>query len=43
MEKFDGIKVYWDGTTLYSPLLKQKIVVPADCKFPIIPFEGELW
>jgi DNA ligase-1 len=43
MEKFDGIRVYWDGKQLYSQNSKYVLNVPQDCKFPNIPFEGELW
>jgi hypothetical protein len=43
MEKFDGVRVYWDGKNLHSKHSTSVIIVPPDCKFPNIPFEGELW
>jgi hypothetical protein len=43
MEKFDGIRVYWDGKRLYSKQLKTSIDIPQEFKFPSTPFEGELW
>jgi hypothetical protein len=42
MEKYDGVRVYWDGKALIS----KEINIPADmlnCELPFIPFEGELW
>jgi hypothetical protein len=43
MEKFDGIRVFWDGKRLQSKKLKFKIDVPSQYNFPTVPFEGELW
>jgi hypothetical protein len=42
MEKFDGVRVYWTGHTLFTRDLKTKIDIP-DIKMRSIPFEGELW
>jgi hypothetical protein len=43
MEKYGGVRVYWDGSTLLS----QYGDVPQDqlnCEpFPSMPFEGQLW
>ena len=40
----DGIRAYWDGTTLFSKHGK-KLKVPEDFTkdFPTIPLDGELW
>jgi hypothetical protein len=43
MEKFDGVRVYWDGSRLHALGLKTSIEVPKSCLFPSTPFEGELW
>jgi hypothetical protein len=43
MEKFDGVRVFWDGKRLYSKSPQVVIDVPSEWKFPTIPFEGELW
>jgi hypothetical protein len=43
MEKFDGVRVFWDGNHLYITNSKVKITVPQGIQFPSIPFEGELW
>jgi hypothetical protein len=43
MEKFDGVRMYWDGKHLFAKDSKTKITIPKDCAFPAIPFEGELW
>jgi hypothetical protein len=43
MEKFDGVRVFWDGKQLLSKSSGIKIDIPQDVKFPTIPFEGELW
>jgi hypothetical protein len=43
MEKFDGMRVFWDGRILYSADKKLAIQVPTELGFPSIPFEGELW
>jgi hypothetical protein len=43
MEKFDGVRVFWDGKRLYSKSAKLVIDVPKECKFPSTMFEGELW
>jgi hypothetical protein len=42
MEKYDGVRVFWDGKYLYVKNSKV-ISVPEDCNFPSFPFEGELW
>jgi hypothetical protein len=44
MEKYDGVRVYWDGQTLHAN--GQKYSKSAYSKlqtFPSIPFDGELW
>jgi hypothetical protein len=43
MEKYDGLRVFWDRKALYYN--KKRISVPTDkiSLFPDIPFEGELW
>jgi hypothetical protein len=43
MEKFDGVRVFWDGKQLISSKERTIIDVPTECKFPSFPFEGELW
>jgi hypothetical protein len=43
MEKYDGVRVYWDGKSLYTSYPKQHLQVPNNIAFPTIPFEGELW
>jgi hypothetical protein len=43
MEKYDGIRVYWDGRKLYPKYSKVGIDVPKDLQFPSVAFEGELW
>jgi hypothetical protein len=43
MEKFDGIRVFWDGKVLRTAKSKQIIVLPKHIDFPASPFEGELW
>jgi hypothetical protein len=43
MEKFDGVRVFWNGEKLYANTLKMPIDLPQEWKFPDIPFEGELW
>ena len=43
MEKFDGVRVYWDGKRLFSTSSRSLIQVPQDLQFPTTPFEGELW
>lgn len=43
MEKFDGVRVFWDGKKLYSKNMKVIINIPHNIIFPPIPFEGELW
>jgi hypothetical protein len=43
MEKYDGIRVYWDGTTLFTKNLRI-IPIPNNTELlPPFPFEGELW
>jgi hypothetical protein len=43
MEKFDGVRVYWDGKRLFSTSSRSLIQVPLNLQFPTTPFEGELW
>jgi DNA ligase-1 len=43
MEKYDGVRVFWDGKHLFIKNAKIKIPVPTNHRFPSIPFEGELW
>ena len=43
MEKYDGVRVYWDGKQLYRSSSKTVIDVPSRYSLPSIPFEGELW
>jgi hypothetical protein len=43
MEKFDGVRVFWDGQRLISKSSKTVIPVPPEYKLPSLPFEGELW
>lgn len=44
LEKFDGLRVYWDGARLHlSQAPEVAIDVPASLDFPSTPFEGELW
>jgi hypothetical protein len=43
MEKYDGVRVYWDGKQLYRSSSKIVIDVPSRYSLPSIPFEGELW
>jgi hypothetical protein len=44
MEKYDGIRVYWDGKSLRSKDLKHVFHIPDTYgTLPSIPFEGELW
>jgi hypothetical protein len=42
-EKYDGVRVFWDGKRLYSKKANTSIDVPQSCAFPKISFEGELW
>ena len=43
-EKYDGIRVYWDGTQCFSRQ-GTKIKIPASLKnqLPSIALDGELW
>jgi hypothetical protein len=41
MEKYDGIRCYWNGKNLL--INGMKMTVPPKYNFPSIPFEGELW
>jgi hypothetical protein len=43
MEKFDGVRVFWDGNRLYEKNSKKTLNVPQHITLPSIPFEGELW
>jgi hypothetical protein len=44
LEKYDGIRVFWDGATLRcAKNTKISIEVPKELSFPNVPFEGELW
>jgi DNA ligase-1 len=43
-EKFDGVRAYWDGTTMYSKYgLPLPIPKEWTIGFPMIPLDGELW
>jgi hypothetical protein len=44
-EKFDGIRVFWDGDKSLWTCDKKKIPIPQllSSTFPNVPFEGELW
>jgi hypothetical protein len=43
-EKYDGVRAYWDGNTMYS---KYGLPLPVPHEwskdFPMIPLDGELW
>jgi hypothetical protein len=45
MEKFDGVRVYWDGKHLLTSKDKERIDIPKELSitFPTFAFEGELW
>ncbi len=45
MEKYDGVRVYWDGMKLCTSHDNRAIQVPPQYTefFPTIPFEAELW
>jgi hypothetical protein len=43
MEKYDGVRVYWDGSRLHSKHPSVVLDIPKRLNFPNIPFEGELW
>jgi hypothetical protein len=43
MEKYDGVRVFWDGKRLHTSRGEVSIEVPKECVFPSTPFEGELW
>jgi hypothetical protein len=45
MEKFDGVRVFWDGKGVLFTRNMQTINLPAEIlsKLPQYPFEGELW
>jgi hypothetical protein len=43
MEKYDGIRVFWDGKQLHSKTSGKILNLPKGHNFPTIPFEGELW
>jgi hypothetical protein len=41
MEKYDGVRVFWDGHVLQA---KGKLIdVPKSFVLPSLPFEGVLW
>jgi hypothetical protein len=42
MEKFDGVRVFWDGKRLYCRSPEIALDVPQSCEFPPSPFEGQL-
>jgi hypothetical protein len=42
MEKYDGIRVLWNGSKLQTQD-KKVIQVPSNVTFPPITFEAELW
>ena len=43
-EKYDGIRIYWDGNSFYSRQ-GEKIFAPKSMteKLPSVPLDGELW
>jgi hypothetical protein len=45
MEKYDGVRVYWDGARLRQANGTKNIIDVSKIrdKLPTIPFEGELW
>jgi DNA ligase-1 len=43
MEKYDGVRVFWDGSRLMTNTSRVVIDLPTNFGFPSIPFEGELW
>jgi hypothetical protein len=43
MEKFDGVRVHWDGDILRTKDMKTVLNLPKGTAFPKIQFEGELW
>jgi hypothetical protein len=43
MEKYDGVRVFWNGKQLLAKAEKIVMNVPRELSFPSIPFEGELW
>jgi hypothetical protein len=43
MEKYDGVRVYWDGKRLHCKNLNISMKVPQQYAFPSTPFEGQLW
>jgi hypothetical protein len=44
MEKYDGVRVMWDGYKLTSVTTPKCVIqLPKDHGFPSVPFEGELW
>jgi hypothetical protein len=43
MEKYDGLRVYWNGKQLFHKDTRQSLEAPASFGIPSIPFEGELW
>jgi hypothetical protein len=43
MEKYDGVRVVWNGKRLTYAKSKIIIDVPPELQLPSIPFEGELW
>jgi hypothetical protein len=42
-EKYDGVRVVWDGKHLCTATSRLKIDIPQGSNFPPIPFEGMLW
>jgi hypothetical protein len=43
MEKYDGIRVFWDGKYLRVKSSGITVPIPQDMKFPTTQFEGVLW
>jgi hypothetical protein len=44
MEKYDGVRVFWDGKQLqYSRNTNIAINIPDHLALGSTPFEGELW
>jgi hypothetical protein len=44
-EKYDGIRVFWDGSKLFTAFNNNEILLPESLRqaMPSIPIEGELW
>jgi hypothetical protein len=42
-EKYDGVRVVWDGKSLRQANTRNIIPLPKEVAFPSIGFEGVLW